>query len=104
MSTEAKLTDASRDNSSNALNKNGWTERQHLQFMVGLWDGGDGHPVKTRELPEWNWVPNDDWRRLEGILSDHPGHDSSEMKAGERAFEEEHDARKFGRTASDSGR
>ncbi len=68
--------------------------------MVGVWDGIDGHPVKPRELPEWNWVPNQDWRKLEGILSDHPEHDTSEMKAAERAFEEEHDARKFGRPSS----
>jgi len=107
MSTEMKVTDPNSVNSSNALHRSGWTELQHMQFMVGIWDGIEGHPVTPRELPEWNWAPNDEWRMLEGIFSDHPGHDTNEMKARERAFEEEHDARKFGRSArdsSDSGR
>jgi hypothetical protein len=33
-----------------------------------------------KELPEWKWEPNNDWRSARGMLSDHP----------------EHDARKFG--------
>ncbi len=78
------------------IDKSGWTELQHVQYMVGVWDGVEGHPVKPRELPEWNWVPNDEWKRGRGLLSDRPDHDTSEMKARERAFEEEHDARKFG--------
>lgn len=42
------------------------------------------------------WVPNDDWRSLQGILSDHPEHDTSKARAEERAWELEHDERKFG--------
>ncbi len=49
-----------------------------------------------RELPPWTWVPNEEWRKGRGILSDHPEHDTTEMKARNRAEEEEHDARKFG--------
>jgi len=49
-----------------------------------------------RELPSLNWVPNEDWRKGRGILSDHPEHGTTEMKARNRAEEEEHDARKFG--------
>jgi hypothetical protein len=98
MATEAKLTDASAANPSNALDRSRWTELQHLQFLAGVWDGVEGHPVNPRELPAWDWVPNDEWKRGRGLLSDHPEHDTSEMKARERAFEEEHDARKFGRS------
>ncbi len=57
-----------------------------------------GLPQKRRELPPWTWVPNDEWQKLEGILSDHPEHDTTEMKRRNRIEEEEHDARKFGRT------
>jgi hypothetical protein len=49
-----------------------------------------------KELPEWKWEPNNDWRSARGMLRDHPEHDTSKMKAAERAWELEHDARKFG--------
>ena len=42
------------------------------------------------------YVPNDDWRSLEGILSGHPEHDTTKARAAERAWELEHDERKFG--------
>jgi hypothetical protein len=70
----------------------GASEVQKIRRMLGLLDG------KPRELPEWKWEPNDDWRAARGMLSDHPEHDTSKMKAAERAWEEEHDARKFGWT------
>jgi len=97
MATEAKLTDmvGLEHNRIPMLDKSGWTELQHLQYILKMWDGVPGSPVKLRELPEWNWVPNDEWRKLEGILSDHPEHDTTEMKRREREFELEHDARKF---------
>jgi hypothetical protein len=78
------------------LDKSGWTDLQHTQYIIGLWDGIKGHPAKVRELPEWSWVPNDRYLRLRGILSGHPEHDTSAMKARERAWEEEHDRQKFG--------
>jgi|SRR5271168_664798 len=40
--------------------------------------------------------PKGDWRSLRGILSDHPEHDTSKARAEERAWELEHDERKFG--------
>ena len=55
-----------------------------------------GFGPEPRELPPWTWVLNDNWQKLQGILSDHPEHDTTEMKARNRAEEEEHDARKFG--------
>jgi hypothetical protein len=60
---------------------------------VRKWLGRGNRP---RELPPLNWVPNEEWRKGRGILSDHPEHDTTEMKARNRAEEEEHDARKFG--------
>ena len=42
------------------------------------------------------WVPNEDWRSLQGILKGHPEHDTSEVRAEERAWELKHDERKFG--------
>lgn len=41
-------------------------------------------------------VPNEDWKSLRGILSDHPEHDTTRARAEERAWELEHDERKFG--------
>ena len=41
------------------------------------------------------WIPNEEWRTLEGVLADSKL-DTSEEKAKERAWELEHDARKFG--------
>ena len=46
--------------------------------------------------PLKDWVPNDDWRSLQGILSGHPDHDTTKARAEERAWELEHDERKFG--------
>jgi bifunctional DNA-binding transcriptional regulator/antitoxin component of YhaV-PrlF toxin-antitoxin module len=40
--------------------------------------------------------PMGDWRSLRGILSDHPEHDTGKARAEERAWELEHDERKFG--------
>jgi hypothetical protein len=42
------------------------------------------------------WVPNDDWRKLQGILSDHPEHDTTAARHADRIWELEHDERKFG--------
>jgi len=66
------------------LDKSQWTDLQHIQYTIGLWDGVEGHPVQVRELPEWKWVPNDNYKRLRGILSGGPEHDTTEMKARER--------------------
>ncbi len=79
-----------------APDSSGWTELQKMHFLLGMWDGIPGSPVKLRELPEWTWTPNDEWQKLRGILSDHPEHDTTKMKADERAWEQEHDERKFG--------
>jgi hypothetical protein len=76
--------------------KSGWTDLQHIQYMIGIWDGVDGHPVVPRELPPWEWVPNEEWRKLRGILSDHPKHDTTEALRADRVWELEHDKRKFG--------
>ncbi len=78
------------------VDKSQWSELQKIQYMLGMWDGVAGSAVKYRELPEWKWVPNDEWQKGEGLLSDHPEHDTSKMKADDKAWEEEHDARKFG--------
>ena len=78
------------------IEASGYTFLQELQILLGLWDGNPESPVKVRELPPWEWVPNDRWRALEGILADHPEHDTTEMKRRNLAEEEEHDARKFG--------
>jgi len=53
-------------------------------------------PGEPRELPEWKWEPNEQWRAARGMLSDHPEHDTSKARAAERAWELEHDERKFG--------
>ena len=97
MSTQSALTNPEAKRAG-AISNPAFTELQKLQILLGIWDGIEGHPVTPRELQEWKWVPNDDWRRGEGLLSDHPEHDTSKMKANERAWEEEHDARKFGWT------
>jgi len=83
--------------SNSSVDKAGLSELQQIQIMLGLWDGNPDTPVKTRALPAWDWKPNDRWRALEGVLSDHPEHDTSEMKQRNRDEEEEHYARKFGR-------
>ena len=95
MSVQANLEAATID-SANLPDKAQWTELQHLQYTIGIWDGVEGSPVRHRELPERTWVPNDEWRSLSGILHDHQDHDTTEMKRKDRAWEEEHDARKFG--------
>ncbi len=48
------------------------------------------------ELPDWNWIPNDRWESLQGIMSDFADEDTTDVKARERALEFEHDERKFG--------
>ena len=40
-----------------------------------------------KEEPEAKWVPNETWRSLRGILSGHPDHDTSKVRAEERAWE-----------------
>jgi len=76
--------------------KSGWTELQHIQYMLGIWDGVDGHPVVPKELPPWEWVPNDEWRKARGMLSDHPEHDTTAARKADRVWELAHDERKFG--------
>jgi len=78
------------------VDRSKWTDLQHLQYMVGIWDGIEGHPVVHRELPEWKWEPNDRWRKLRGILSGHPEHDTTAARNADREWELEHDRRKFG--------
>jgi hypothetical protein len=97
MATHPPVTrSAGQPDGSETLDKSSWTELQHIQYLLGIWDGQPGSPVVPRPLPKRTWVPNDRWQRGRGMLSDHPEHDTSEMKARERAWEEEHDARKFG--------
>jgi bifunctional DNA-binding transcriptional regulator/antitoxin component of YhaV-PrlF toxin-antitoxin module len=55
-----------------------------------------GTAGEPKELPEWKWEPNAQWRSARGMLSDHPEHDTSKARAEERAWELEHDERKFG--------
>ena len=56
-------------------------------------------PVNGEE-PIWLgnrwWIPNDDWRAMQGMLSGHPDHDTSKARHEEREWELEHDERKFG--------
>ena len=54
-----------------------------------------GLPTIQNELDAWVWKPNDDWRKLEGLLA-HSVVDTSEQAAAERAWELAHDERKFG--------
>lgn len=53
-------------------------------------------PIEPQESPEWKWEPNDRWQSLQGILSDHPEHDTTAAKKAEREWELAHDERKFG--------
>jgi hypothetical protein len=39
-----------------------------------------------------------DWRSFEGLLKDRPEHDTSRARAAERAWELEHDERKYGQS------
>ena|ERR1700722_5396006 len=55
-----------------------------------------GSAVESKGLPDWKWEPNDQWRAARGMLSDHPEHDTSKARVEERAWELEHDERKFG--------
>lgn len=48
------------------------------------------------EPAEVSAEPKGDWRSLRGILSDYSEHDTSKARAEERAWELEHDERKFG--------
>jgi hypothetical protein len=58
--------------------------------------GPAGAAVDPKELPDWKWEPNERWGSARGMLSDHPEHDTSRARAEERAWELEHDERKFG--------
>ena len=78
------------------VDKSGWTDLQHIQFTIGLWDGIEGHPVKVWELPRLNWVPNERYMKLRGILSGHSEISTTEIKRRDREWEQEHDAQKFG--------
>lgn len=78
------------------LDKSKWTELQRLHYQIGIWDGIDGHPVVPHELPPWKWVPNDEWRKARGMLSDHPEHDTTAARKADREWELAHDERKFG--------
>ncbi len=55
----------------------------------------EGHS-DARWLGNRWWIPNENWRTLEGMLKD-SGEDTSAEKARERAWELEHDDRKSGR-------
>jgi hypothetical protein len=93
MATQAQLVETEDEDMSKLSAAEFYASAKHQAVRAWL-----GIPKEPRELPPWTWVPNDDWRKLEGILSDHPEHDTTEMKARNRAEEEEHDARKFGRS------
>ncbi len=61
---------------------------------------GEKPPSVNGREPFWlgnRWyVPNDDWRKMRGMLSGHPDHDTSKVRHEERVWEAEHDERKFG--------
>jgi hypothetical protein len=78
------------------LDESGWTELQHLQYMLGIWDGIEGHPIVPHELPEWKWEPNDEWRKGQGMLEGHPEHNTTAARRADREWELAHDERKFG--------
>jgi hypothetical protein len=91
MATRPSVTDVEDEDLSNMTTAEFYASAKHQAIRKWL-----GIPKEPRELPPWTWVPNDDWRKLRGILSDHPEHDTTEMKARNRAEEMEHDERKFG--------
>ncbi len=64
-------------------------EHKLLRKQLGFGDA-------PNELPEWNWVPNDRWESLRGIMHDYADQDTTDVKARERALELAHDERKFG--------
>lgn len=94
MSVQANLTFLV--DSADPPDKVNWTELQHLQYTLGIWDGVEGSPVRHRELPEKTWVPNDEWRSLSDIRRDSSQRSTTELKAEQRAWELAHDERKFG--------
>jgi bifunctional DNA-binding transcriptional regulator/antitoxin component of YhaV-PrlF toxin-antitoxin module len=76
------------------------TEGAKLRLILTAGDQMVLEPAETavepKELPDWKWEPKDQWRSARGMLSDHPEHDTSKARAEERAWELEHDERKFG--------
>ena len=98
MSTPVKSSNSRRLDgvSTVKVDKSGWTDPQHIQFTIGLWDATAGHSVKVRELPPLNWVPNERYKKLRGILSGHSEISTTEIKRRDREWEQEHDAQKFG--------
>ena len=95
MSVQANLEAATVD-SADLPDKAQWTELQHLQYTICIWDGVEGSPVRHRELPKRTWVPNDEWRSLRGSLGNASERSTTDLKAEERAWELAHDERKFG--------
>jgi hypothetical protein len=74
------------------------TEDAQLRVILTAKDRLVLEPAGTagdaKELPDWKWEPNDQWRSARGMLSDHSEHDTSKARAEERAWELEHDERK----------
>ena len=95
MSVHANL-EALKTGAVNLPGKENWTELQHLQYTIGIWDGREGSPIRHRELPERTWVPNEEWRSLRGTLGSNAERSTTDSKAEERAWELAHDERKFG--------
>ena len=83
-------------NPCDSASKAHWNELQHLQYTLGIWDGIEGSSVRHRTLPARNWIVNDEWRSLRGILRDRSGRSTTEMKAEEKSLELAHDEWKFG--------
>jgi len=91
MATQAQLVETEDEDTSRLSAAEFYASAKHQGARRSL-----GLGPEPRTPPEWTWVPNEEWRKGRGLLSDHPEHDTTEMKARNRAEEEEHDARKFG--------
>ena len=61
-----------------------------------LESAGEPPQAGARWLGNRWWIPNEASRSLEGLLSGHPEHDTTRVRAEERAWELEHDERKLG--------
>jgi len=91
MATQTNVTDVEDDDLSKLSTAEFYASAKHQ--AIRKWLGISSTP---RELPSWTWVPNEEWRKGRGMLADHPEHDTTRMKAANRAEEEAHDERKFG--------
>ena len=91
MATHANIVDVEDEDMSKLSSAEFYASAKHQAVRKSL-----GFGTEPRELPPRTWVPNDNWRKLRGILSEFGDQDTTEMKEAERAREREHDERKFG--------